>query len=66
MNKGQNTRGYARYIAGDIHREYILVGGQNEDPAWVLAPRRVGLDKFPEWAAKNLRQDDIVILTTRC
>ena len=34
MKKGQNTRGYASYIACDIHREYILVGGQNEDQAW--------------------------------
>ena len=50
MKKGQNTRGYARYIACDIHREYILVGGQNEDQMWVLAPRRVSLEKFPEWA----------------
>jgi len=64
MNKGQNTRGYARYIACDIHREYILVGGQNEDQVWVLAPRRVSIEKFPEWAAKNLRQGDIVILET--
>jgi transposase len=64
MNKGQNTRGYARYIACDIHREYILVGGQNEDQAWVLAPRRVSIEKFPEWAARNLRQGDIVILET--
>jgi transposase len=64
MKKGQNTRGYARYIACDIHREYILVGGQNEDQAWVLAPRRVSLEKFAEWAAKNLRPGDIVILET--
>jgi transposase len=64
MNKGQNTRGYARYIACDIHREYILVGGQNEEQAWVLAPRRVSIEKFPEWAARNLRQGDIVILET--
>jgi transposase len=64
MKKGQNTRGYARYIACDIHREYILVGGQNEDQVWVLAPRRVCLEKFPEWAVKNLHQGDIVILET--
>jgi transposase len=64
MKKGQNTRGYNRYIACDIHREYILVGGQNEDQAWVLTPRRVGIDKFPGWAAKNLHHGDIVILET--
>jgi hypothetical protein len=64
MNKGQNTRGYARYIACDIHREYILVGGQNEEPVWVLTPRRVSLEKFQEWSVKNLDQGDIVILET--
>ena len=64
MKKGQNTRGYARYLAFDIHREYILVGGQNEDQEWVLTPRRVSIAKFSEWATKNLRQGDIIILET--
>jgi transposase len=64
MNKGQNTRGYKRYLAFDIHREYILVGGQNEDQEWVLTPRRVSIAKFPEWAQQNLREGDIVILET--
>jgi len=64
MKHTQNTRGYARYLAFDIHREYILVGGQNEAQAWVLTPRRVSIQKFPEWAVKNLRQGDIVILET--
>jgi len=64
MNKGQNTRGYERYLAFDIHREYILVGGQNEDQEWVLTPRRVNIVRFPEWAQQNLREGDIVILET--
>jgi transposase len=64
MNKGQNTRGYARYIACDIHREYVLVGGQNADQEWVLTPRRVGVEKFPAWAKKNIRPGDIVVLET--
>jgi transposase len=64
MNKGQNTRGYDRYLAFDIHREYILVGGQNEEQEWVLTPRRISIPKFPEWAQKNLRKGDIVILET--
>ena len=64
MNKGQNTRGYARYLAFDIHREYILVGGQNEDQEWVLRPRRVSIARFPDWAQQNLREGDIMILET--
>jgi transposase len=64
MKKGQNTRGYKRYLALDIHREYLLVGAWNEEKDWVLTPRRVGLEKFPEWAKKNIRAGDIVVLET--
>ena len=64
MKKGQNTRGYERYMALDIHREYILVGAWNEAKEWVLTPRRVGIEKFPEWAKKNIRLGDIVVLET--
>ena len=64
MNKGQNTRGYKRYMALDIHREYILVGAQDEEKEWILTPRRVSIDKFSEWAKKNIRTGDIVVLET--
>ena len=64
MKKGQDTRGYERYIAVDTHREYVLVGGWNEQKAWVLTPRRVGIEKFPEWAKKNIGRGDIVVLET--
>ena len=49
MKKGQDTRGYERYMALDIRREYILVGGWNE---------------AKEWAKKNIRPGDIVVLET--
>ena len=64
MKQTQNTRGYARYFAIDTHREYHLVGGQNEEQAWVVNPRRVSIEKFPEWAKKNFRKGDIVVLET--
>jgi transposase len=64
MKKGQNTRGYERYMALDIHREYLLVGAWNEEKDWVLTPRRVSIEKFPEWAKKNIRTGDIVVLET--
>lgn len=64
MKKGQDTRGYQRYLALDIHREYLLVGAQNEEKEWVLTPRRVSTEKFPEWAKKNIRAGDIVVLET--
>jgi transposase len=64
MKKGQDTRGYERYLALDIHREYLLVGGWNEEKEWVLTPRRVSIEKFPEWAKKNICRGDIVVLET--
>jgi transposase len=64
MKKGQDTRGYKRYMALDIHREYILVGAWNAEKDWVLTPRRVSTEKFPEWAKKNIRSGDIVVLET--
>ena len=64
MKKGQDTRGYERYLALDIHREYLLIGGWNEEKKWVLTPRRVGIDKFSEWAKQNIRPGDIVVLET--
>jgi transposase len=51
-------------MALDIHREYILVGAWNEKKDWVLTPRRVGIEKFPEWAKKNIRPGDVVVLET--
>jgi transposase len=51
-------------MALDIHREYILVGAWNEVKEWALTPRRVGIEKFQEWAKKNIRQGDIVVLET--
>jgi transposase len=51
-------------MALDIHREYILVGAWNEEKDWVLTPRRVSIEKFGEWAKKNIRTGDIVVLET--
>jgi transposase len=51
-------------MALDIHREYVLVGAWNEEKEWVLTPRRVGIEKFGEWAKKNIHAGDIVVLET--
>ena len=41
MKFEKDTSGIKRYIAFDIHKEYALVGGQNAQQEWVMAPRRV-------------------------
>jgi hypothetical protein len=50
MKIEKDTRGIKRYIAFDIHKEYALVGGQNAQQEWVMAPRRIGMEKLREWA----------------
>ena len=64
MKFEKDTSGIQRYVAFDIHKEYALVGGQNVRQEWVMAPRRIGIEKFREWAAANLRAGDAVVLET--
>jgi len=53
-----------RYIALDIHKEYVLAGGQNAIQEWMMQPRRISMERFPEWAIANLREGDAVVLET--
>ena len=64
MKFARDTSGIERYLAIDIHKEYGLVGGQNVRQEWVLQPRRIGMEKFREWAVENLRAGDAVVLET--
>jgi transposase len=53
-----------RYIALDIHKEYVLAGGQNAVQEWVMSPRRISMERFQEWAIVNLRAGDAIVLET--
>jgi len=64
MKFEKDTSGIERYIALDIHKEYALAGGQNVRQEWVLQPRRIGLEKFREWAAAHLCEGDAVVIET--
>jgi transposase len=64
MKFAKDTSGIERYLAIDIHKEYALVGGQNARQEWVVQPRRIGMEKFREWAVVNLRAGDAVVLET--
>jgi transposase len=48
----------------DIHKDYVLAGGQNARQEWVLQPRRIGMEKFREWAKANLRAGDAAVIET--
>ena len=46
MKQISNARPIERFVALDIHREYVMVGGMlNREQEWVLRPRRVENEK---------------------
>jgi transposase len=60
MNPGE----IQRYIALDIHKEYVMVGAMNTAQEWDIRPRRVEMIHFRAWAAQNLRTGDAVVIET--
>lgn len=51
-----------RYIAIDIHKHYVVVGGMNRQKEWLLRTRRVRMSRLPEWIQKNLTPSDAVVI----
>ena len=64
MNSFPETSPIQRYIAIDSHKEYVMVGGMNDQQKWILRPRRVQMSRFRDWALKNLQPGDSVVLET--
>jgi len=62
MKRGSKAIHALRYVALDIHKEYVMVGGMDEEQEWVLRSRRVEMDRFRAWAEDNLREGDAVVL----
>ncbi|MBL7164212.1 MAG: transposase [Anaerolineales bacterium] len=50
------------FIAIDIHKSYIMVGGKNAQQEWTLRPRNVRMSRFRDWAVKNLKPGDSVVV----
>ena len=53
---------FSRYIAIDIHKHYLMIGGIDAHKRIVLTPRRVELSRWPAWAQANLSRSDAVVL----
>ncbi len=62
MNTPPETGPIQRYLAIDIHKHYVMIGGQNRQQKWTLRPRRVPMTRFREWAAQNFKPDDAVVV----
>jgi len=53
-----------RYLAIDIHKSYVMIGGMNHQQQWTLRPRKVQMPRFRDWVALNLKSSDAVVLET--
>lgn len=62
MNSPSETTVIDRYIGVDIHKHYVMVGGQNRHQEWILRPRQVQVSRFRDWAEKNFRKSDAVVI----
>jgi len=62
MNSPPETIPIQRYIGIDIHKHYLMVGGQNANQEWILRPRQVQMVHFRSWAEKNLKEGDAVVV----
>jgi transposase len=54
--------GGERYIAIDLHKHYLMVGGINAQQQVVLTPRKIAVDRWLDWAQANLRPTDAVVI----
>ena len=64
MNSPPENIPIDRYIGIDIHKYYVMVGGQNRRQEWTLRPRRIQMNRFRDWAEKNFRMSDAVVIET--
>jgi transposase len=50
-----------RFVALDVHRQYLVVGAVDSQQQVVLTPRRFGFAAFAEWASVHLTHADTVV-----
>ena len=60
MNSPPETIPIQRYIGIDIHKHFVMIGGQNRHQEWTLRPRQVQMVHFRSWAKKDLKAGDVV------
>src|SRR6266540_1134647 len=53
---------WTRYIAIDIHKHDLMIGGIDAHKRIVLQPRRIELHRWPAWAQANLHPTDAVVI----
>lgn len=51
-----------RYLAVDLHKDYLVIGGLDVGLNVVLTPKRLTLAAWPAWATANLRRTDHLVV----
>lgn len=62
METHSNTSPERRYLAIDLHKHYVVIGGVSARQQMVLQPRRVEVSDLESWCRKNLLSSDEVVL----
>ncbi len=53
---------FERYLALDIHKHYVVVGGVNAQQQVILPPRRLNFGEWAMWLQKHVQPTDAVVL----
>jgi hypothetical protein len=53
---------WTRYIAIDLHKHYLMIGGIDGSQRVVLPPRKLDLERWLAWAQANLLSTDAVVI----
>ncbi len=61
MNVSQSSI-FERYLALDIHKHYVVVGGVNAQQQVILPPRRFNFGEWVLWLQKHLHPSDALVL----
>ncbi|GHO63036.1 IS110 family transposase [Ktedonobacter sp. SOSP1-52] len=52
----------SRFVALDVHKQYVVVGALDAQQHIVLSPKRMSFDQFEEWSPTHLYSTDAVVL----
>jgi transposase len=51
-----------RFLAVDLHKDYVVIGGVNPQLQTILSPRPIRFPAWPKWAAANLKPTDVLVI----
>ena len=62
MSTMHDSTQISRYVALDVHRNYVVVGAVDSQQHIVLSPCRFDFESFAAWASTHLSEADAVVL----